>query len=230
MNNPIDLINVAKNYRGLPHQDTAIAYLQSKIPAEILVKFAQMWRSPPKVTQLISMQQTTAIFGRSPTLDQLIDLNACLVRFSITTPQRMRHFTGQIGHESAGLYYTKETDQGWYIPERFGVPAIACSDGGYKYRGAGVMQLSMPDNYEAFAKFMKDPKIFDLGCPYVAEVYPCTSGGWWWMKNNMNALCDRGASVEEISRMVNLGGGAGEINGLSDRINYYAKASAILGA
>jgi putative chitinase len=35
----------------------------------------------------------------------------------------------------------------------------------------------------------------------------------------MNALCDRGANVEEITRRVN-----GGLNGLSDREAYYAKA------
>lgn len=41
---PIDLVNVAKYYQGLPHQARAIAYLQSNIPEPVLVEFARLWR------------------------------------------------------------------------------------------------------------------------------------------------------------------------------------------
>jgi putative chitinase len=54
---------------------------------------------------------------------------------------------------------------------------------------------------------------------YVSTKYPFSSAGFWWHNNNMNALCDRGATVEEITRRVN-----GGLNGLSDREAYYAKA------
>jgi putative chitinase len=56
------------------------------------------------------------------------------------------------------------------------------------------------------------------GVDYVSQTYPFTSGGFWWYNNHMNALCDRGANVEEITRRVN-----GGLNGLSDREAYYAK-------
>jgi len=223
----IKLTDVARFYIAKPHQVAALAYLQTQIPAEALNRFAELWRNDP--APIISMHQATAIFGRSPTSLQLFDLNACLERFEINTTLRMRHFLAQVGHESGGLRHTKEIDPGWYIRKKFKLPMVVDVDGKYMYRGAGWLQMSMPENYLAFANYMGDPKIYDLGCPYVAETYPGTASGFWWMINGMNARCDRGDSVEQISRMVNLGGGAGEINGLSDRIAYYARASAVLG-
>jgi len=231
--NKISLFNVIKFYTAKPHQDKAIAFLQANIDPNILSKFAELWRAEPEpkteTRQLITMQQATAIFLRSPSAKQLLDLNACLNRFEITTNKRMKQFLPQIGHESAGLLYTKEIDPGWYIPRKFGLPMVADSDGKYMYRGAGWMQLSMPENYLAFSKYMGDPKIYDLGCPYVAENYPGTASGFWWMENRMNLRCDRGDSVEQISRMVNLGGGRGTINGLADRVSYFNRASAVFG-
>ncbi len=172
---------------------------------------------------LIARQQAETIFGNPISEAQLADLNACLPRYEINTPVRMRHFTSQIAHESLGLQLLKELDPGWYIPERFNLPAIADSDGGYAYRGAGALQLSMPENYLALSREMGDPDIYRRGCSYVAEKYPVSSAGWWWKNNDMNKLCDSGASVLTVSRAVNLGNplSTATPNGLSDRQSYY---------
>jgi len=227
----IKLTDVIEYYAAKPHQDKAIAFLQENIDAAVMAKFADLWRAEPKLEtkQLITMQQATAIFLRSPSAKQLLDLNACLVRFEITTRKRMKQFLSQIGHESAGLLHIKEINPGWYIPKKFGLPRVADSDGLYKYRGAGWMQMTMPENYLAFSRYMSDPKIYDLGCPYVAENYPGTASGFWWMENRINSLVDSGANVEQISRMVNLGGAAGVIHGLADREDYFDRASKIFG-
>jgi lysozyme len=41
---PIELINVAKSYRGGAHQDAALKWLQSQIPKATLDEFAKRWR------------------------------------------------------------------------------------------------------------------------------------------------------------------------------------------
>lgn len=41
----INLLDVAKFYNGSEHQKIAIAYLQGAIPADVLGKFAELWRS-----------------------------------------------------------------------------------------------------------------------------------------------------------------------------------------
>ena len=41
-------------------------------------------------------------------------------------------------------------------------------------------------------------------------------------KNNMNSLCDKGATYLEITKKVN-----GGTNGLADRLNYYNKCRSV---
>ncbi|HEY9649249.1 MAG TPA: N-acetylmuramoyl-L-alanine amidase [Coleofasciculaceae cyanobacterium] len=45
--NTTTLLETYKFYRGLPHQDQAIAWLQGKVSPEILAEFAQKWRNQP---------------------------------------------------------------------------------------------------------------------------------------------------------------------------------------
>jgi len=60
------------------------------------------------------------------------------------------------------------------------------------------------------------------GVDYVASKYPWTSAGYWWHMNKMNALCDQGASVKQVTKRVN-----GGYNGLEARTKYYNKACGI---
>jgi hypothetical protein len=93
---------------------------------------------------------------------------------------------------------------------------------GRKYKGAGVIQLTGRHNYQKFADFIKDQNVMQ-GHSYVAQVYPFTSAGFWWKNNNMNALCDRGGTVKQVTKKVN-----GGYNGLADRQRYYDKACQVI--
>lgn len=42
---PVNLINICKYYKGLPHQDEALEWLQSQIPAATLEQFGKKWRN-----------------------------------------------------------------------------------------------------------------------------------------------------------------------------------------
>ncbi|HEY9632459.1 MAG TPA: C39 family peptidase [Coleofasciculaceae cyanobacterium] len=44
---PIELLNVFKYYRQMPHQDRAIAWLQQQLPTDLLAEFALRWRANP---------------------------------------------------------------------------------------------------------------------------------------------------------------------------------------
>lgn len=142
------------------------------------------------------------------------DLNACLKKFNITTPARIRHFMSQCAHESLCGYYTKEQGTGAAYEWRKDLGNIYSGDGP-KYKGGGYIQLTGRANYQKLANYLSNQNVMQ-GVNYVAANYPWTSAGYWWYMNNMNSLCDKGSSVETITKRVN-----GGYNGLADRKKYY---------
>lgn len=182
--------------------------------------FPPHWEGLDVVKQIVSKQQAEKLFGNSISDVQLQDLNACLNRYKINTPPRLRHFLSQIAHESGGLVYTQEIADGSDYEFRDDLGNVNPGDGP-KYKGAGVIQLTGRANYQDFSKAINDPRVME-GVGYVASKYPFTSAGFWWDNNEMNALCDRGGTVEQVTKRVN-----GGLNGLEDRLHYYAKATSI---
>jgi predicted chitinase len=148
------------------------------------------------------------------------DLIRCLKLFDINTPTRFRHFLAQTSHESACGRYTKELASGKAYEGRADIGNVEPGDGP-KYKGAGYIQLTGRYNYQVFADFIGDQRVME-GVGYVAATYPWVSGGFWWSNNKMNALCDEGATVEQVTRRVN-----GGYNGLEDRRRHYERAMAI---
>jgi len=193
--------------------------------------FRQDWEginlneSQPLITQdeaeVITQEDAEAIFGNSISQHYMADLNHCLNIFQINTPPRICHFISQIAHESGGLQWLKELDDGDYLEGRSDL-GNTCSGDGPKYKGAGAIQLTGRNNYKAFCDAIGDAKIMD-GCDYVADKYPFTSAGFWWQNNGMNELLDPGATVEKITLRVN-----GGYNGLEDRQQYYEKACQVI--
>ena len=170
---------------------------------------------------LVTRQQAESVYGRKMSDQQFNDLNSCLQRFEINTVPRIRHFLSQTAHESGGLRWMEEIASGSAYEGRRDLGNTSPGDG-RKYKGAGVIQLTGRHNYQKFADFIKDQKVMQ-GHSYVAQVYPFTSAGFWWKNNNMNALCDRGATVREVTKRVN-----GGYNGLADRQRYYDKACQVI--
>lgn len=170
---------------------------------------------------LITKQQAEVIFNKQITSTQFSDLNSCLVRFNISTPQRLRHFMSQIAHESGGLTWLKEIANGQAYEGRRDLGNNQPGDG-RRYKGGGCLQVTGRANYQALCNYLNDPRVME-GANYIAETLPFTSAGHWWMKNKMNALCDLGATVEQVTRRVN-----GGVNGLADRKFYYAIALRVI--
>jgi putative chitinase len=174
--------------------------------------------SPAVGAEHITEEQANAIFGTQIQPDELADLNRCCNTFFINTPQRKRHFMAQIAHESGGLSWLKELATGDDYEGRTDLGNTQPGDG-RKFKGSGAIQLTGRANYQAFANYIKNPKVME-GCDYVAEKYPFSSAGYWWIQNKMNELCDLPAvTVEMVTRRVN-----GGVNGLEDRIKYYERA------
>ena len=167
---------------------------------------------------MVTKKEAEQIYQNSISESVLKDLNNCLSRFEIDkNRQRLRHFLSQTGHESGGLRYFKELASGDAYQGRRDLGNLQAGDG-RRFKGAGVIQLTGRFNYQQFCDYMNDKRIMG-GVDYVSVVYPFTSAGFWWMKNKMNALCDSGANVEQVTRRVN-----GGVNGLADRIAYYQRA------
>mgnify|MGYP000597829266 CR=1 FL=1 len=172
-------------------------------------------------TEIVSRVTAEYIFDKQISNELLSDLNACCDLFKINTPPRLRHFLSQIAHESGGLQWLQELASGDDYEWRDDLGNNKPGDG-RRYKGGGAIQLTGRANYQAFADFMSDPKVMD-GSSYVAQKFPFSSAGFWWTNNDMNTLCDRGATVEKVTRRVN-----GGINGLDDRIYYYNRCCDVI--
>jgi predicted chitinase len=77
-------------------------------------------------------------------------------------------------------------------------------------------------NYQEFANWIGDQNVMQ-GCEYVAANYPFTSAGYFWYSRGLNQLADNGATVEEITRVVN----GPKLNGLEERQRYFEIALTI---
>lgn len=185
--------------------------------AKMLIELKEV----PGGKNLITKAQAEEIYGNPIYDNELKDLNACLKRFQINTPARLRHFLSQTAHESGGLKWMKELADGWEYEDRFDLGNTQPGDGP-KYKGAGVIQLTGRANYLDFSKFINDSRVMD-GVEYVSKIYPFSSAGFWWHNNRMNALCDQGASVEQVTQRVN-----GGLRGLEEREAYYRKACKVI--
>lgn len=88
---------------------------------------------------------------------------------------------------------------------------------GYKFRGRGYIQLTGKDNYSAFDKFVPEDVLANPDL--VATLYPLMSAAWFFDKNKLWSICDRGAdqaTVTAVTKRVN-----GGTIGLPDRIKHF---------
>jgi putative chitinase len=167
-------------------------------------------------------------------------------KFNITNPLRLAHFLAQCGHESGGWKATSEnlnySSKGLMgIFPRYFTPALAeqyarkpeaiasrvyggrmgngpeATKEGFKFRGRGYIQLTGKDNYKAFDGFV--PEDILANPDLVATKYPLMSAAWFFNKNGLWAICDRGAdqvTVTAVTKRVN-----GGTIGLPDRIKHF---------
>lgn len=183
---------------------------------------------------LVTKTQAEGVFQRTISNEKLASLNNCLSKFEINTPTRIRHFLAQCHAESGGLQFFAEIDTGWAYdisvdPDKArGLGNTEYGDGP-KYKGAGVIQVTGKSNYRSFSDTIRpeDSRIMAEGVSYVSVAYPFEISGFWWkVLNNMNARCDQGMTVLQISKAVNLGGPykEGTPNHLDVRIDAYNRA------
>lgn len=90
------------------------------------------------------------------------------------------------------------------------------SGDGWKYRGRGAIQLTGRANYKAFSDYERNPDIL-FNPDIVASEYPIESALFFFEKNNLWPICDKGIEepvITELTKKIN-----GGTLGLSDRIH-----------
>lgn len=162
---------------------------------------------------LVTKAQAEGVFQRTISNEKLASLNACLSKYEINTPTRIRHFLAQCHAESGGLQFFAEIADGWAYdksvnPDKARDLGNTSVGDGPKYKGAGAIQVTGKNNYRSFSDTIRpeDSRILSEGVTYVSVAYPFEISGFWWkVLNNMNARCDQGMTVTQISKAVNLG-------------------------
>ena len=183
------------------------------------------------------------------------EIHSVMDTFQINTSIRLSHFLGQCAHESGNFkfksenlnYSTKgliatfpkyfkqsglaeayarnpERIASRVYADRMGNGAEGTADG-WKFRGRGYIQLTGKSNYVAFDKFVNENIILEP--ELVAKKYPLLSAAWFFHRNKLNIISDKGLNekvILELTKRIN-----GGTNGLQDRIKYTTNFGKILG-
>jgi putative chitinase len=177
-------------------------------------------------------------------IDQVSDV---AITFGITNTLRLAHFLSQCGHESGGFKavqenlnygakgllsifkkYFKTIAQATAYerkPEKIANLVYAnrmgngneASGEGWKYRGRGYIQLTGKENYKAFDATVPDD--ITANPDFVATKYALASAAFFFKKNNLWSICDKGSSpdvVTLVTKRVN-----GGTIGLADRQKHF---------
>lgn len=157
-------------------------------------------------------------------------LNAAMVHRQINSPKRQAAFLAQVGHESGQLQYVRELGGEQYLSKydtgnlavKLGNTPEADGDG-QRYRGRGLIQITGRNNYLRCSlalfgdeRLLRTPELLELP-QWAAE-----SAAWFWWVRELNVLADQD-EFEAITRKIN-----GGLNGLTDRLELWARARAVL--
>lgn len=200
----------------------------------------------PTVAPVAQGFKLDALKGHVPqaVIDAIPDTAA---RFGITTPLRLAHFLAQCGHESGGFRATQENlnysakglcgifrkyfpsvtlaMQYERKPEKIANKVYAnrmgngneASGMGWKYRGRGYIQLTGFENYKSFDATV--PEDIVANPDLVATKYALASAAFFFKKNGLWAICDRGAGMDTVTAVTKRVNG-GTI-GLADRQKHF---------
>jgi len=177
-----------------------------------------------------------------------------IAKFELNTPLRLAHFLAQAGHESGGFklvnenlnygakgllgifkkYFPTEAKALQYErkPEKIANLVYGgrmgngpeASGEGFKFKGRGYIQLTGKDNYTAFAKAINEDVVANPDL--VATKYPLASAAWFFHKNGLHKIADKGATdavVTEVTKRVN-----GGTIGLADRLKHFKEYYSLL--
>jgi putative chitinase len=184
----------------------------------------------------------------------MAELPSVMEKFGISNPLRLSHFLSQCAHESGGFKLVREnlnySKDGLMkvFPKYFKDPKTAeayarkpekianrvyasrmgngdeASGDGWKFAGKGYIQLTGKDNYKQFSDFIGEDCVANP--ELVATKYPLTSAAYFFNKNGLWTICDKGATadvVTSVTKRVN-----GGTHGLDDRLSKFNKYNDLL--
>jgi putative chitinase len=143
-----------------------------------------------------------------------------MAKYEIDTPQRIRMFLAQVGHESGQLRYTEEIASGEAYEGRASLGNTLPGDG-RKYKGRGLIQLTGRRNY-SLACLALDLPLLEEPSLLSQPQHATEIAGWFWKNNNLNSLCDLG-QFETLTKRIN-----GGLNGYADRYKLYQRALEVI--
>ena len=182
------------------------------------------------------------------------EVNTLVEKYGVDNPLRLAHFLAQCAHESGNFkvlyenlnyssegllkifpkYFKDKATADLYArkPEKIGNRVYASRMGngdeasgeGYKFRGRGFIQLTGKDNYKAFSDYIKEDCIANPDL--VATKYPLASAAFFFQKNKLWDICDKGDTedvVTLVTKRVN-----GGTHGLEDRLSKFNAFNSIL--
>ena len=168
-------------------------------------------------------------------------------RYKITQPLRLAHFLAQIAHESGDFKFVVENlnyssdsllkvfskyfkdkataDKYARNAEMIGSRVYGgrmgngdeASKEGFKFRGRGYLQLTGKENYKAFSAFIGEDCVANPDL--VSTKYPMDSAIWFFDRNKLWDICDKGNSTDVVTAVTKRVNG-GTI-GLPDRIKHF---------
>lgn len=184
----------------------------------------------------------------------LAEINVLVEKFNLNSGLRLSHFLAQCAHESGNFkvlnenlnysadgllkifpkYFKDKATADAYArkPEKIANRVYAsrmgngdeASGDGYKFRGRGFIQLTGKSNYQAFSDFIKEDCV--ASPDLVATKYPLTSAAFFFDKNKLWDICDKGATPEVVTLVTKrVNGGT---HGLDDRLNKFNTFNSIL--
>jgi putative chitinase len=187
----------------------------------------------------------------SPVMDEIMLVTE---KFGITNSLRLSHFLSQCAHESGNFklvrenlnysadgllkifpkYFKDKATADAYArkPEKIANRVYAnrmgngdeASGDGFKYAGKGYIQLTGKDNYKQFSDFIGEDCVANPDL--VATKYPLASAAFFFQKNKLWDICDKGATPEivtAVTKRVN-----GGTHGLDDRLAKFNTFNSIL--
>lgn len=150
-------------------------------------------------------------------------LQAC----EATTVDRIAMWVAQIGHESAGLYYTEEIADGWAYEGRADLGNTYPGDGP-RFKGRSWIQITGRSNYTrlsqwAFENGLVPSPTFFVDYPEKLADDAGLGAAWYWViaRPDINALSDA-RDLDSVTERIN-----GGLNGIEDRQVRYNNALAM---